>query len=392
MRPAGLAAQALLVLAVAVPPALAQTPAANTTLRAEEVTEPIRVDGRLDEPFYTRVVPHTALIQTEPRAGTPFDEKTEMWVGFDSRNIYVAFRCWESQPDRVVGSELRRDSNLIVTANDNVAFGFDGYHDRRNSVIFVVGPDGGRVDGQVVGERQYSADWNPVWSVKTSRFDQGWIVETAIPFRSLRYTPGSDRPWGFTARRMSRWKNEIGYLTPVPNGSGISSIMMASFYADLVGIRTPAPGRNIEVKPFGTGSITTNRQADGSNTDDLKSDAGVDLKYGIRQNLTADFTYNTDFAQVEADEQQVNLTRFSLFFPEKREFFLENQGQFAFGGAGALTSFVTDVPTLFYSRRIGLEGGVAVPLLRGGRDADPDEGGRGCRAGGHRLHGPAPQA
>ena len=360
----------LLVLLGAVSPAFAQTAAVQdrATVAATEVREPLRIDGKLDEPFYAVTPPHTNLIQTEPRAGQPFSEKTEFWVGYDRRNVYVAWRCWESQPERIVGSELRRDSNLIVTANDNVAFGFDAFHDRRNSVMFVVGPDGGRIDGQVVGERQWSPDWNPVWTLRTSRFEGGWIVEAAIPFRSLRYQPGSNKPWGFMARRMSRWKNEIAYVTPVPNGSGIAAIMWASFYGDLVGIQAPPSGKNIEVKPYATGSLTTDRVATPRRSNDPVGNSGIDVKYGIRQDLTADFTYNTDFAQVEADEQQVNLTRFSLFFPEKREFFLENQGQFAFGGAGGFgAGGGGDVPTLFYSRRIGLDDGVAIPIVAGGR-------------------------
>ena len=360
----------LLVVMGAVSHAAGQdrAPVDRVTLRAVPVREPIRIDGRLDEPFYATAPPHTSLIQTEPTAGKPFSEKTDLWVGYDRRNIYVAWRCWESQPERVVGSELRRDSNLIVTANDNVSFAFDAFHDRRNSVAFIVGPDGGRVDAQVVGERQWSADWNPVWTLKTSRFDGGWIVEAAIPFRSLRYVPGSNKPWGFTARRMSRWRNEIAYLTPVPNGSAVSAIMMASFYGDLVGIQAPPSGKNIEVKPYATGSLTTDRAASPRKTNKPDGNAGIDVKYGIRQDLTADFTYNTDFAQVEADDQQVNLTRFSLFFPEKREFFLENQGQFAFGGAGGFgAGGGGDTPTLFYSRRIGLDDGQMIPIVAGGR-------------------------
>ncbi len=361
-------AMALAVGVLSVAEAQTGTGPDRAALTAHEVREPLRIDGKLDEAFYAATPPHANLIQTEPRAGQPFSEKTELWVGFDRRNVYIAWRCWESHPDRIVGTELRRDSNLIVTANDNVAFAFDTFHDRRNSVAFIVGPTGGRVDGQVVGERQWSPDWNPVWTVKTSRFDGGWMVEAAIPFRSLRYVPGSNKPWGFTARRMSRWKNEIAYLTPVPNGSAISAIMMASFYGDLVGIQAPPSGKNIEVKPYATGSLTTDRAAVPRLSNDPKGNGGIDVKYGIRQDLTADFTYNTDFAQVEADEQQVNLTRFSLFFPEKREFFLENQGQFAFGGAGGFGGGGGgDVPTLFYSRRIGLDDGQAIPIVAGGR-------------------------
>ena len=359
------------ILAMLAPAAAkAQTPDARVTVRAVRIDTPLRIDGRLDEDFYSATEPNTNLIQTEPSPGQAFTEKTEFWIAYDLRNFYIVWRCWESQPERIVGTELRRDSNLIVSANDNVAFGLDTFRDRRNSVIFVVGPDGGRVDGQVTGERQWGPDWNPVWDVATERFDGGWIVEAAIPFRSLRYTPGSSSPWGFIARRMSRWKNEIGYLTPVPDGSASAALMWSSFYADLIGIETPPAGKNIEVKPYVTGSVISDRASTERPTDDFTGDFGVDLKYGIRQNLTADFTYNTDFAQVEADEQQVNLTRFSLFFPEKREFFLENQGTFAFGGSGAVGfggGGNADVPVLFYSRRIGLEEGQAVPILGGGR-------------------------
>jgi hypothetical protein len=347
--------------------AKAQTPDARVTVRAVRVDTPLDIDGRLDEAFYVATEPNTNLIQTEPSPGEAITEKTEFWIAYDLQNLYVVWRCWESQPERIVGTELRRDSNLIVSANDNVAFGLDTFHDRRNSAIFVVGPDGGRVDGQVTGERQWAPDWNPVWDVVAERFDGGWIVEAAIPFRSLRYTPGSSSPWGFTARRMSRWKNEIAYLTPVPDGSATASIMWSSFYADLIGIETPPARKNIEVKPYVTRSAISDRASTEHPTDNFTGDFGVDLKYGIRQNLTADFTYNTDFAQVEADEQQVNLSRFSLFFPEKREFFLENQGTFAFGGGGGVGLGGGDVPILFYSRRIGLEEGQVVPIMGGGR-------------------------
>ena len=194
-------------------------------------------------------------------------------------------------------------------------------------------------------------------------------MEAAIPFRSLRYRPGQEQIWGFNVLRNNRWKNEITFLTPIPpvKGPGLG-IMMMSAAATVYGLEAPAGSRNLELKPFAITDLTSDRTATPPVSNDLTGDLGLDVKYGITRNLVADLTVNTDFAQVEADEQQVNLTRFSLFFPEKREFFLENQGTFAFGGAGAnLFSGDPNTPILFYSRRIGLDQGREVPLDVGGR-------------------------
>jgi hypothetical protein len=200
--------------------------------------------------------------------------------------------------------------------------------------------------------------------VKAGRFEGGWTVEAAIPFKSLRYQPGREQIWGFNAFRTNRWKNEISYVTRVPAARGQSALYQGSVEATLVGVEAPSRTRMLELKPYAISDLKTDRGAAVSN--DVTGDAGLDVKYGVTQNLTADFTYNTDFAQVEADEQQVNLTRFSLFFPEKRDFFLENQGQFGFGGQ-AVSSAGGDVPILFYSRRIGLNEGRQVPIVGGAR-------------------------
>ncbi|MGE3511077.1 MAG: DUF5916 domain-containing protein [Vicinamibacterales bacterium] len=363
------------------PPELPETVSRDdqgrATVRAVRLTTPIRVDGRLDELVYQTVKPAGGFIQTEPKAGVPATESTEVWVTFDNDAVYVTFRCYESEPGRMVLNEMRRDSfNLLQ--NDGIGFVLDTYHDRRNAVSFVVTPLGGRMDGQISNERQYNADWNPIWRFATGRFDGGWTVETAIPFKSLRYQPTRQQTWGFQVNRRNRWKNELSYLSSIPNSLGQRGIFQISMAPTLVGIEAPVSGaRTVEIKPYAIGDITTNLDATPQSRNDPSRDFGVDFKYGVTQNVTTDFTYNTDFAQVEADEQQVNLTRFSLFFPEKREFFLENQGVFQFGagnfggggggGGGGGFSAPSEAPILFYSRRIGLDAGREIPIETGGR-------------------------
>ena len=342
--------------------------AALPTLRAVRLPAPLQIDGALDEPLYVDHLPITGFIQTEPNEGRPATERTEVWVAFDQDHVYVSFRCWESDPSRLVANEMRRDSNAIWQGNDLVAFMLDTFHDRRNSVLFAVNAIGGRQDGQVTEERQWNGDWNPIWEVETGRFDGGWTVEVALPFKSLRYRPGESQVWGFNALRTNRWTNEISLISPGPSGQGQQGLQYASIAATLVGVEAPAGSRNLDVKPYAVSDFTSDRTTS-SGADDLGADIGLDVKYGITQNVTADLTVNTDFAQVEADEQQVNLTRFSLFFPEKREFFLENQGTFAFGGAatGGQSANSSSTPVLFYSRRIGLSAGQVVPIRAGGR-------------------------
>jgi hypothetical protein len=337
------------------------------TVRAVRLTEPLRIDGVLDDAVYSAVSPITDFLQTEPEEGAPATEKTELWVLFDDENVYVSFRNWESEPSRMVANEMRRDSNVLWQGNDIVGFSFDTFYDRRNAVLFTVNAIGGRQDGQVTNERQWSADWNPVWEVKTWRFEGGWTVEAALPFKSLRYGPGRNQVWGFNAMRTSRWKNEIALLMLGPTGRGQLGLQHSSMAATLVGLEAPSGSRNVEIKPYMISSVRGERNPGGTISNEAAAEGGLDVKYGITQNWTADFTYNTDFAQVEADEQQVNLTRFSLFFPEKREFFLENQGLFAFGGVNPGSQSAGETPILFYSRRIGLNQGRVVPIQAGGR-------------------------
>ncbi|MGE3176902.1 MAG: DUF5916 domain-containing protein, partial [Vicinamibacterales bacterium] len=337
------------------------------TVRAFRLSTPLKLDGRLDEAVYEEVPAITDFIQIDPNPGAPGSEKTEVWLFFDRVNLYVVARCWESQPERMGQSELRRDNSNIFQ-NDNFAWLLDTFHDGRNGILFEVTVAGGRVDAQVTNERQMNTDWNPVWAAKTAPFEGGWTMEAALPFKSMRYPSGTTQVWGFQARRQNKWKNEYSFMNPVPAAGGGGALMRASLAATLVGVEAPPPARNLEIKPYTVANLRSDRIARPQVSNDLAGDLGLDVKLGIRQSLALDLTYNPDFAQADADEQQVNLSRFSLFFPEKREFFLENQGLFSFGGATTTSSAAaSDTPVLFYSRRIGLSQGNEIPLVGGGR-------------------------
>ena len=352
-----------------VPPEVAsRDPQGRMTLRAVRLDTPLQLDGQLDERVYQTVSPVSDFVQQEPNEGAPATEKTDVWVMFDSSNIYVSFRSWESDPAQMIVNEMRRD-NSGVFRNANVAFILDTFYDRRNGVEFLVNPIGGRMDGQITDERLYNGDWNPIWDVEVGRFEGGWTAEAAVPFKSLRYRRGPVQVWGFNARRVNAWKNEHSFLMGVPSAMGGAGIFQLSRAATLVGLEVPAGSKNLDIKPYAITDLTSDRTVTPHVSNDLGGDIGLDLKYGVTQNLVADLTVNTDFAQVEADEQQVNLTRFSLFFPEKREFFLENRGTFSFGGArrAGARGGGTDVPVLFYSREIGLDQGREVPIDVGGR-------------------------
>ena len=352
-----------------IPPAVINRDAAGgVTVRAVRIDEPLRIDGELDESVYTDIEAFSGFVQNDPDEGAPATEKTDVWLLFDADNVYVVARNWETRPDRRVASEMRRDNTRIVR-DDNFAWSFDTFHDGRNGFLFEVSAVGGRLDGQLTNESQVNIDWNPVYDVAVGDFDGGWVMEAALPFKSLRYRGEGPQVWGFQARRVNRWKNESSYLTPLSAAQGLTGHFRASLMATLVGIDAPRATNLLEVKPYVIGDVTTNVNAVPPISNSLGGDAGIDVKYGVTQGLTADLTYNPDFAQVEADEQQVNLTRFSLFFPEKREFFLENQGTFSFGGAATSggQAGASDTPILFYSRRIGLSGRQEVPLSAGGR-------------------------
>jgi len=344
----------------------------------------MRIDGELDEAFYRTTQSISDFVQSVPDEGASPTEHTEAWIAFDDSNVYVSGRIWDSAPESEwVANEMRRDAQQI-RSNDNFGVFLDTFYDRRNAVTIYVNSLGAFTDMQITNEGNPNRDWNPVLDIQTGRFDGGWTVEIAIPFKSLRYRAGREQVWGIQMRRNVARRNEWNYLTFLPlsvAGNGSQGLFRVSMYGTLVGIEAPPSGWNLEVKPYAISGLETDMSVDPVISNDVKVNAGLDVKYGITENLTADLTFNTDFAQVEVDEQQVNLTRFSLFFPEKREFFLESRGIFDFGrggntGGGGLRGGGRrgggggrggGAPTLFYSRQIGLQDGEPIPILAGGR-------------------------
>jgi hypothetical protein len=349
----------------------------RATVRAIKLAEPLRLDGKLDEAVYSTHKPFGGFIQVAPKYGAESTEKTDVWITYDENHIYVSARCWDSAPpDRWISNELRRDTNQL-RQNDHFGVMFDTFYDRRSGFLFYTNPLGALADYSVIDEGGSNTDWNPVWESRTGTFDGGWTVEMAIPFKTLRYKSGSDQVWGFQLRRSIRYKNEWTYLNPVPqNLAGPQAFNRISSGGTIVDLDLPPASRNLELKPYAISRWTTDRLRVPAVSNDFDPDLGGDVKYGVTANLTADFTVNTDFAQVEIDEQQVNLTRFSLFFPEKRDFFLEGRGVFDFarGGAGAQGGGFSggseggaDTPYLFYSRRIGLNRNRVIDINAGGR-------------------------
>jgi hypothetical protein len=233
-----------------VPPAVITHDASGrATIRAVRLTAPLRVDGRLDDEVYSTVPAISDFIQNDPQEGAPATERTELWVLFDADAIYISARCWDSQPERTIVSEMRHDSPAIGGSSDHFGFGFDTFYDRRNALMFDFNALGGRVDAQITNERQVNFDWNPVWDVKVGRLEGGWTFEAAIPFKSLRYRPGRAQIWGFQAKRRNLWKNEASYLTRIPASAGIAGHLKSSLMATLVGLEVPSRSVNLDIKP-----------------------------------------------------------------------------------------------------------------------------------------------
>ena len=360
------------------PEVIARDAEGRTTIRAIRLNQGLQLDGRLDEPVYEEVRPISEFLQQVPVHGAEPSERTEAWVMFDESNLYISGRVYDSAPpNEWVANEMRRDAQQL-RENDIFGFALDTFYDRRNGYNFYTNPLGARVDQQFVNESNPNIDWNPVWDVRTGRFEGGWTAEMRVPFKSLRYRPDRDQVWGIQLRRGIRRKNERVYITMVPLSVGPGAIFRVSSAATLTGLEVPDSGRALDIKPYAIGGVSTDLTSDPAVENAGSGDFGVDAKYGLTQSLTADLTYNPDFAQVEVDEQQVNLTRFNLFFPEKREFFLEGAGIFDFarggfgsfrrgGGGGRGGRGGGDSPVVFFSRRIGLEDGEVVPIIAGGR-------------------------
>ncbi len=343
------------------------SPDLRRTLKAVETTEPPTIDGLLDEALWQRAEPATGFVQSDPIEGQPATEQTEVRVAFDKDFLYIAARCLDSDPSSIIVNEIRKD--FVPREQDAFEVLLDTFLDRRNGFVFSTNAAGARADTQIANEgRDVNTNWDAVWWVAGARTAEGWSAEFKIPFKTLRYEGGPGHDWGINFSRRIRRKNEVTYWSPV---SRAFSIYRASSEGDLTGLPALQPGRNMRIKPYLLDGAT--RQVGGSEFDnDFK--AGLDFKAGVTPSMALDLTVNPDFAQAEADEQQVNLTQFSLFYPEKREFFLENAGIF----------YVGDIPRnqrqaarfrppeedllLFFSRQIGLtDAGEQVPLYGGAR-------------------------
>jgi hypothetical protein len=331
--------------------------------RAADGSRPA-IDGRVDDEVWAAAEAFSAFIQQEPNEGAPATELTEIRFLLDQQNLYVAVVCFDSEPGNIVVSQSRRDADLEDT--DSVRILLDTFNDGQNAFVFGTNPFGIEYDGQVRAEGQtgligggsaggLNVNWDGDWTVRARQTDRGWEAEFAIPLKTLRYNPGQDRTWGVNAVRNIRRKNEQVFLSPVPRGYTLNRVSVAG---KLQGLGLPAR-RDLKLLPYVSGAVNDEPTlaTDGV---DRSGDVGIDVKWGVRADLTLDLTVNTDFAQVEADVQQVNLTRFPLFFPEKRPFFLENAQLFQLGQPQNVD--------LFFSRRIGLSpNGEPIDIVAGGR-------------------------
>lgn len=348
------------------PGVIARDAEGRVTVRATRISEPLVLDGQLTESTYTAIPAFGDFIQQEPNAGQRATERSEVWVLFDEVNIYVAAKFWKSDPGDLIANEMRKDE-IGIFRNDCIGVVLDTFLDRRSGYYFNTNALGAVRDALLVNENQNAnLDFNPVWNVRSHRSADGWSTEMAIPFKSLRYPGRREQIWGLSIQRIDWKKNEVSYLTAIPPSYGGAGIWKVSSSATLVGIEAPSAGGRIEVKPYALSTLSTDRRASPAIANEMAAEIGLDARYKITRSLNADFTYNTDFAQVEVDNQQLNLSRFSLFFPEKREFFLEMQNIMNFGASGARIAN-DPTPVLFFSRQIGLANGVAVPILAGGR-------------------------
>lgn len=346
-------------------PNVKERPTATASSLAQE---PV-IDGKvIGDEVWEKLTPIDQLIQTKPNAGFPATEKTEVRIGYTATTLYVSVVCYDSDPSKLVVSDARRDATLDNT--DSFLFILDTYHDRQNGFIFGTNPIGIEYDGQVDNEGQgnfsqnrqqqgtiggFNLNWDAAFTVKSIVGDFGWSAEFAIPLRTLRFASGKDQVWGVNFQRNIRKTNEVAYWAALPIQFDLKRL---SLEGTLKGLNLQSPG-NLKVIPYVLGKSTKDFNAANPETQYTPA-AGVDVKYSVTSAVTLDLTYNTDFAQVEVDQQQINIDRFNLFFPEKRPFFLENAGQFSVGSPGEVD--------LFFSRRIGIgPNGEIVPIIGGAR-------------------------
>jgi hypothetical protein len=339
-------------------------------VRVPDGQDPPRIDGRLDDEVWAAAPIQGNFVQREPAFGEPASERTEFRILYDDTRLYIGVWAFDREPSRISASELKRDSNL--GKGDQIKIAIDTFHDHRNAFAFFTNPLGAYKDAHSVeNARIINYDWNAVWETKTSIDDRGWYAELSIPLSQLRFrTAIGEATWGLNVCRVIIRRNEDTYWVPYPREWGPGGFARVSNAGVLTGLENLKARRRFEFMPFAAPNVA--RDMDAGTPTETKAKLGFDLRVGVTDDLTADVTYNTDFAQVEADQEVVNLTRFSLFFPEKRQFFTESMGIFDFGRSGASPGGATaandpGLLAVFYSRRIGLVDGREVPLTGGGK-------------------------
>ena len=340
----------------------AQTERELPRMSAHRTSEEIKVDGVFDEPIWQSVEPIRQLYQIQPDQGEPATEASEIRILYDDKKLYFGFIFYDEM-DKIVANDMRRDSPGL-RSNDYGFLLLDTYNDRRNAVFFRFTPVGGMEDTAVSNSGgSLNTSWDIVWECRCRINEDHWTAEIAIPFSQLRFERSEVMNWGINFGREIARKQELDAWNEAPKTYGGLAKYRTAYFGTLEGIEGITPSRHLELLPYVLPGASY-----GSSVEETEGvfEAGVDFKYGVTPNLTADLTVNTDFAQVEADQEQVNLTRFSLFFPEQRPFFLEGASIFDVGIPRP--SFRRPPPLLlFYSRRIGLAGGRAIPILGGGK-------------------------
>ncbi|HIA84184.1 MAG: DUF5916 domain-containing protein [Candidatus Neomarinimicrobiota bacterium] len=335
-------------------------------------SDPVMDGDVLNDPAWANVPEVTTFIQKTPDEGQSVSEKTAVKVMYTEKTFYVSVVCYDTNPGEIVISDTRRDSPL--NNSDSFSFIIDTFKDFQTGYLFGTNPAGIEYDAQITGGGEggsmmrrfsmgtgggFNVNWDAVWEVKSQKGDFGWSAEFAIPFKTLRYATNKDQSWGINFERVIARKKEEAHWSPISRQHTMNRLVSAG---TLTHMNVPT-SRNIKILPYVLGQNNVNKSETTSKSSD--GNFGLDAKLSIGSSMSLDLTYNTDFAQVEADEQQINLDRFSLFFPEKRAFFLENAGLFSVGSGGGF--FGPDIE-MFFSRRIGVgPGGAPVPILGGGR-------------------------
>jgi hypothetical protein len=346
-RLAGCAGAVAIIHYICLCQAFGQTPRAE----AFHLNEAIQLDGRLDEPAWKSAAPIGNLVQVLPREGEAPRERTEVRVLVDSNALYFGIISYDSDPSSIIATQLTRDANLDV--DDSITIVLDPFLDYRNGFFFTVNPAGARADGQISNNAEYTTlDWDGIWDASARITDEGWTAEIVIPFRTLRFKPDTST-WGLNIERVHKRQNEKSRWAGARRDIWISNLAEAGRLEGLPKIRQ---GLGLDIRPYG---LVTRREGN-----EWKFDGGLDVSKNLTPNLNASLTINTDFAETEVDTRQVNLTRFPLFYPEKRSFFLEGAGVF-----DTATVAGTPRPDLipFFSRRIGLHGMTEVPIIVGGK-------------------------